>query len=136
MSLGLSEVVDEDAMIALKNENRKKSTVNLSLGLGRMNSLEEGEEEGEFKLPGNPMLKVGLEMANEIDDTSDSKGDENLMSMSAMMSALGNNSLEGESWETKADTRWVKTLLSTIYLFISWTSLLPGVSSLTWLSLT
>ena len=89
-------------MIALKNENRKKSTVNLSLGLGRMNSLEEGE----FKLPGNPMLKVGLEVTNGVDDeSSDSKGDENLMSMSAMMSALGNNSLEGESWETKADTR-------------------------------
>lgn len=100
LSLGLSEVEDEEAMIAIRNENRKKSTVNLSLGLGRMNSFEEGE----FKIPGNPMLKVGLEVTSG-DDTSESKGGEELMSMAAMMSALGNDSLEGESWEKKADTR-------------------------------
>jgi hypothetical protein len=99
LSLGLSEVADEDALIEIRNENRKKSTVNLSLGLGRMHSLEEDD----MKKPGNPMLKIGLEVAEDV-DTNESKGDEDMLSMSDMMSALCNSSLEGEAWETKADT--------------------------------
>mmetsp|Transcript_24838 Transcript_24838/g.42047 ORF Transcript_24838/g.42047 Transcript_24838/m.42047 type:complete len:194 (+) Transcript_24838:61-642(+) len=102
LSLGLSDVVDEEAMAEILNANKKKSTVNLSLGLGRMNSYEEGS----LQMPGNPMLKIGLEVATDLDvDTNETKGSEDLLSMTEMMSALCNDSLEGEAWEIKADTR-------------------------------
>lgn len=89
-------------MAEILNANKKKSTVNLSLGLGRMNSYEEGS----LQMPGNPMLKIGLEVATDLDvDTNETKGSEDLLSMTEMMSALCNDSLEGEAWEIKADTR-------------------------------
>jgi hypothetical protein len=103
LSLGLSDVVDEEAMIEIRNANRKKSTVDLSLGLGRMNS----SDEGDMKMPGNPMLKIGLEVATDIESNESKGGDEELLSMSAMMSALCSDSLEGEAWESKADIRFV-----------------------------
>jgi hypothetical protein len=105
LSLGLSDVVDEEAMIELRNENRKKSTVNLSLGLGRMNS----SEESDIKHPGNPMLKIGLEIADDLEVTEPrgvgEEEEEDMLSLTDMMSALGNDSLGGEAWETKADVR-------------------------------
>ena len=103
LSLGLREIEDEEAMYKFRDENRKKSTVDLSLGLGRVNSIEEGE----YRIPGNPMLKVGLEKATEEDlQKEDANSDEQMMSMSDMMAALGRgNSLEGESWERKVDSK-------------------------------
>jgi hypothetical protein len=101
LSLGLSDVVDEDAASELIAQNKRKSTVNLSLGLGRVYS----NDEEEAKAPGNPMLKIGLEVANDATDTNESKGVENLLSMSDMMSYLDNNSLGGEAWESKVDTK-------------------------------
>lgn len=100
LSLGLSDMPDEETLMNIRNENRKKSTVNLTLGLSRMESL--GEEE--VRYPGNPMMKVGLEVAND-EESCESQGDEHLLSMAAMMTALGNDSVEGEAWETRADKK-------------------------------
>ena len=104
LSLGLSEVEDEEAAIDFRNQNRKKSTVDLGLGLYRLDSMEDGEV---TRKPGNPILKVGLERAssNEEEEKTDSK-EENLLPMSDMMSLLHNDSLGGEAWENKVDTRY------------------------------
>lgn len=104
LSIGLSDVVDEEALIEIRNENRRKSTVDMGLGLNRMNSTDDDE----LKVPGNPMLKIGLEVADG-QDTNESKGSEDLLSMVDIMSALGNDSLEGEgeAWESKKETRFV-----------------------------